>query len=329
MKWLFLLCCPYLCWSLETFSSNPLNISVPYLHLTNLHHQQILDYLRQNPRLQQVSEETPKEICMYQGYHGYKTPQITELITQEMVQRSLDVKGSFEKLRTKMQLKSRDWKALNVLFIGGSVCVGHGCHQCKDTESVLTFNEASFQCSWTHRFTRDLEYIMKQIKPHRKTFVSPRYCCKSATSTNIGLDILITKSYRSPNCQLTNAHITSKTSSDWEPDLIFWDYSANDISNRVRLSNSSFIIVYIHQWFQKRSRRDVYEGFVRKILNMTSKPQLITFESINRRSDLNASELRRMEDSRDDRIAINRFPPPPTSSPLFPSPIVGNTTSRW
>jgi hypothetical protein len=262
MRWFFLLLC-LICWSLGIPSHHSaMDINVPYLSLTHLHHQQILTLL-QNSTLPKASEdETPQEICLYQGYRGYSTPQITKLITEDMIQRSFNVQGSFQNLRNKIQQKLRERKPLNVLYIGGSVCVGHGCHLCKNSENVLAFNEASFQCSWTHRFTRDLEYIMKHLKPQlrrqregegkEETIISPRYCCKSATSTNMGLDILITKSYRSPNCHLSNTNILS-TNSDWEPDLIFWDYSVNDLSSRVSLFETSFLLPSIHLYVTSAS----------------------------------------------------------------------------
>lgn len=225
----------------------PDDLIIPYNDLNLLQNKYILSKFHQNETISRSSgvplstshtaREYPDKVCLYQEYRGYKLKDMSKLITQEMIVRSFDVQGSFRRLQKNLQKKMETKETFNVLFIGGSVCVGHGCTLCQHSESFLEYVEISNECSWTHRFVRNLQYLVSTIHTHTKshtfdTIVSPRYCCKSATSTNMGLDILITQSYHSSTCQLSNVHSHANHGS-WEPDLILWDYSVNDLSSRV------------------------------------------------------------------------------------------------
>jgi hypothetical protein len=283
----------------------PDDLSIPYFGLSQQHNQQIMTIFPHNESNGQTDVDQGK--CLYTTYGGKTVEEISQLISSEMVQKSFDVQGSFTRLRKNLELKLQSNLPFNILYLGGSVCVGHGCHLCKSSGNSFQVNEASFHCSWTHRLTRYVEFLIEQIRsksqspPSRHSLVSSRYCCKSATSSNMGLDILITKSYHSLLCQLSNS---KPASGDWEPDLIFWDYSVNDLSSRVSLCllNLSDSL----QWFRNRSRRDVFEGLVLKALNLTSAPQLIVFESLNRRLDLKPSDMKHMDESREDRTVTSR-----------------------
>jgi hypothetical protein len=227
------------CFSLFRSSSlSPIDLSIPYFDLSQEHNREILSIFSQNS-----SSTSEQDHCLYSAYGGKTVEQISQLISFKMIKRSFDVQGSFSRLRKNLQMKLETALPFNILYLGGSVCVGHGCHLCQTSGNTIQVNEASFHCSWTHRLTRYMESLIQQIQGSQsknRTLVSSRYCCKSATSTNMGLDILITQSYHSPLCQLSN-NKHSSSSTDWEPDLVLWDYSVNDLSSRV----SSFTLLLL------------------------------------------------------------------------------------
>ena len=268
----------FLLFSLErSFSLIP---SLSYHELSSQHNKEIVEIL-----------EDQKILSLFSSFREFSTNQISSIITNEITSNGLEIKESFQRLLQNIRYKLQHNLTFNVLYLGGSVCVGHGClpfspdgHLIDDPSSYspsssispLKYVNATFHCSWTHRFSRYLDTILHHLKHenveivdegggsnskknkrdknqfnqlHTPSIISPRYCCKSATSSNTGVDILLTKSYKSKYCHL-NSHYTQTNQSqlhlnnnnnnnnnnddfNWEPDLILWDYSVNDLSSRV------------------------------------------------------------------------------------------------
>jgi hypothetical protein len=211
----------------------------------------------------------------YTSYEGYNIRNITSLLTKQSWEQSFDTRGNFRPLVTKLNQKlmsakrNNDSITLNVLYIGGSVCVGHGCFPTLSTEQMkneITADmllRASFHCSWPHRFTIMLQHILSKyidsFSPNKamsnddtmdndmapsKMKVSPRYCCRAATSSNTGMDILLTRAYAAGCCAIVKnkTEVEDDRGSSWEPDLVIWDYSVNDMHSQVGV----FVMCWVH-----------------------------------------------------------------------------------
>jgi hypothetical protein len=137
----------------------PDDLSIPYFGLSQQHNQQIMTIFPHNESNGQTDVDQGK--CLYTTYGGKTVEEISQLISSEMVQKSLDVQGSFTRLRKNLELKLQSNLPFNILYLGGSVCVGHGCHLCKSSGNSFQVNEASFHCSWTHRLTRYVEFLIE------------------------------------------------------------------------------------------------------------------------------------------------------------------------
>lgn len=200
----------------------------------------------------------------YTAYAGYDIPNITNLLSKQSWKDALDVRGDFSPFISRLNHKLTSARYhtenvfINVLYIGGSVCVGHGCYPLplNASDHGLTAEmilKANFHCSWPHRFTVFLQHMLAKFtsvtspiegaRPSdsgpgagdtlSRVRVSPRYCCRAATSSNTGMDILLTRAYakKSEDCGGQTSDINMND--DWEPDLVIWDYSVNDMHSQV------------------------------------------------------------------------------------------------
>jgi hypothetical protein len=240
-------------------------------------------------------------------YHNYSMFEIVKFFNKSMLSRSFVDRGNFDHLLQKLSNKlyqlnkstskesddSKNTKVipLHLLFVGGSVCSGHHTytHNTSNESSVTTAEHtarASAHLSWPRRLTTLLTYALarfaRDISPLQeqgiRLQVSPRYCCRPATSTTHAVDILKSRQYSLGRCSrdYIDMHQVSLSSSHnnttpferaqpWEPDLVLWDYSVNDMNNN---------------WFLSRPREYVYENFVRMTLKAHA-AQIVDFEFIN------------------------------------------------
>ena len=223
------------------------------------------------------------------SYRNHSIRDIVRLFDASMVTRSFINAGNFDNLLKKLSLKveklSRSSGArrgresevivpLNLMFVGGSVCYGHHTYTEPGSPPIEEVFLASTHLSWPRRLVSLLEYVLTEyvhdIVPwrHISLKVSPRYCCRQATSTTHAVDILKGQQYIKGRCSrdvLNVINSTEKNSAPWEPDIILWDYSVNDMNNN---------------WFLARPRQYVYESFVR--MSFRNRAALILdFEFIN------------------------------------------------
>ena len=210
----------------------------------------------------QITESLPfKDITNFTTYAGFKVDEIVNLLQKDSWKLALDQEGDFSPLYRRLTEKLHSAKqankeiTLNILFIGGSVCLGHGCFPSVPNHTSLgisldMFLQASFQCSWTHRFISFLQASLhRAISMPTTIHISPRYCCRAATSTSTGVDILLTKAYHTHDCKRYIHNGQATGSHTWEPDLVIWDYSVNDLHSQVRGGGGeahTYIHTHIH-----------------------------------------------------------------------------------
>lgn len=207
---------------------------------------------------------------------------------------------------------------MHLLFVGGSVCYGHhsflnessGVNASTDTSDTTAMMRADAHLSWPRRLIALLTYAVEEytellsplpgVTVHLQ--ISPRYCCRPATSTTHAVDVFKSMEYRHGRCShdLLTTDPSPHTPSHppqppWEPDMVLWDYAVNDLHSH---------------WFQARPREYVYENMVRLFLKLdttthaatTHAAQIIDFEFINHKTPPS-----QMKTAVSQRLKINRY----------------------
>ena len=217
-----------------------------------------------------------------QTYLNYTLLDITNVFHSSMIPKSFVEKGSFHRLLLKLSRKLQNAKndsdfhtriPLNILFVGGSVCYGHHTYNESVASTLTSKMLANAHLSWPRRLSSFLIHafsiISKYLSPKEgvELVLSPRYCCRQATSTTHAVDVMKSEEFKFGRCShdLLDDNLVGTVDPTWEPDLILWDYSVNDMNSN---------------WFLNRPREYVYENFVKICLEWHGS-QIIDFEFIN------------------------------------------------
>ena len=208
----------------------------------------------------------------------YSMDSIMSRIDIDMARLSLDVEGSWFNFRRKiteiLEGPRQEIKFLKILFAGGSVYSGTGCFPV-ERELIAVDNEKYDAivawCSWTRRFVSYFQRIL-DLLTNSTTIISYRVCCSGGASTNAGLDLLKGRDYSSSHCGNAidyrwNSAERANNNSDWEPDIVFWDYAVND-------GNGAFFVT-------GQPRHQAYETFISRVINLPSKPQLVSLDFLH------------------------------------------------